>query len=178
MSQSSTSAPNPDANVGADESMEHKARRRSSVHEKPGSLNLTSMIDVVFQLLIYFIVTASFAQGEGIIIAKLPQSGGQASAEAEPPKQPLKIVLTSTGMSAYRINLDGYPAAPADFEQLGDLLETLRHDPQQGLTGPYKDDNPIIIQPDGKTRWQHVVNAFNATVAARYKNVSFAAAKD
>lgn len=169
----------PGENVGVEEEgVEHTSRRRSSVHDKPGSLNLTSMIDVVFQLLIYFVVTASFAQGEGIIIAKLPQSGGAASAEVEPPKQPLKIILTSTGMSAYRINLEGYPAAPADFEQLGGLLEQLRHDPSRGLTGPYKDDNPIIIQPDGKTRWQHVVNAFNSTVAARYKNVSFSQAKD
>ncbi len=40
------------------------ARRRR--HPEPASteLNLTSMIDVVFQLLIYFIVGTSFAMGE------------------------------------------------------------------------------------------------------------------
>ena len=34
---------------------------------------VASYIDVVFLLLIYFVVTASFAQGEGILTANFPR---------------------------------------------------------------------------------------------------------
>lgn len=160
------------------EAMEHHDRRaKKEGSAELSNLNLTSMIDVVFQLLVYFVVTTSFAQGEGVIIAKLPKAGGAAAADVKPPERPLKIILSSTGMSGYRINLDGYPAAPRDFVDLNQTLLQLQYDPSRGLSGPYKQDNPIIIQPDGQVRWQHVVNAFNATVSARYKNVSFGQAQ-
>ena len=44
-------------------------------------------------------------------------------------------------------------------------------------SGSFKPDNPLIIEPDGRVRWQHVVNAFNAAVKARYTNVAFAQAR-
>ena len=42
------------------------------------------------------------------------------------------------------------------------------------LDGGEQSDAPVVIKPDGAVRWQHVVNAFNSAVTARYRNVSFA----
>lgn len=50
-----------------------KSRRRSA---RLGALPLTSMIDVVFLLLIFFIVTANFAQDEHKLPATLQTEGG------------------------------------------------------------------------------------------------------
>lgn len=50
-----------------------KTRRRSA---RLGSLPLTSMIDVVFLLLIFFLVTANFAQEEHKLPATLQTEGG------------------------------------------------------------------------------------------------------
>ena len=50
-----------------------KSKRRSA---RLGSLPLTSMIDVVFLLLIFFLVTANFAQEEHKLPATLQTEGG------------------------------------------------------------------------------------------------------
>lgn len=139
------------------------------------TLNLTSMIDVIFQLLIYFVVTVSFAAGEGIIAASLPGQG-QGAATAELPKTPLNINVISRGQYSYQLRIDGISQTPADFKQLAQLLEQLQNDPQRGRAGAYPPDNPIMIKPDTAVRWQHVVDAFNAALSARYSNISFAQA--
>lgn len=141
-------------------------------------LNLTSMIDVVFQLLIYFVVTSNFAVGEGIITAKLPTGPGTPQPENKPPNKPLKIVVKSGGAigTGYSVHIEDVAGRPSSFAELGDTLIQLQYDPTRGLNGFFKPDNPVIIKPGASVRWQHVVNAFNAAVRARYSNVSFAQA--
>ncbi len=43
--------------------------------EKPGDLNMTPMIDVVFQLLIFFMLSMHFKEIEGKLITTLPRDG-------------------------------------------------------------------------------------------------------
>lgn len=138
------------------------------------TLNFTSMIDVIFLLLIYFVITANFAVDEGVLSAKLPAAPGLGAASPKPPQRPLRVVVSSAGRYGYRLRIDGLAQAPADFVELARALTYLQHDPERGLRGPYKNDHPVIIKPDGAVRWQHVANAFNAAVTARYRNVSFA----
>lgn len=150
-------------------------RRRPELEPASMKLNFTSMIDVIFLLLIYFVITANFAVDEGVISAKLPAAPGlSASTAPKPPQRPLRIVVSSAGQHSYRLRIDGLAQAPPDFVALASMLTNLQHDPQRGLRGPYKDDAPVIIEPDGAVRWQHVVNTFNAAITARYRNVSFA----
>ena len=158
----------------------HHISRRSKRDMEPASmqLNLTSMIDVIFQLLIYFVVTASFTVGEGVITAKLPQGSGDPSTSPKPPETPLNIILTDAGVSSYRIQIDNFPSSPTTFTELQEVLIANQLNPELGRTGNYKPDNPVIIKPNGQVRWAHVVNAFNAAVAARYSNVSFAQASE
>ena len=149
-------------------------RKRSS---GVGQLNLTSMIDVVFLLLIYFVITASFTEGEGILNAKLPRGTGEATKVEDIPKLKLTIELAPAGSHGVRIAVKGENAAPQSFTQLTDLITQLQYDPSRGLNGRYKpDDTPVIIAPKGQVRWQHVVNAFNSGVTARYENIAFAQA--
>lgn len=150
-------------------------RKRSPLPPLRMQLNLTAMIDVVFLLLVYFVVTANFNPDEGILTSKLPASTGEPAARApRPPRQPLRIVLSAAGHHGYRLRLGGMQQAPRDFAHLIDLLERLQHDPDRGRTGAFAPDNPVIIQTDGRVRWQHVVDAFNAAVTARYSDVRFA----
>ncbi|MCC6580461.1 MAG: biopolymer transporter ExbD [Phycisphaeraceae bacterium] len=157
----------------SEQAPEHEARRAGTApHSTNMQLNLTSMIDVIFQLLIYFVITANFAVGEGVITAKLPASETGAST-ATPPEKPLNIVVSTAGQYGYRITLEGMPHAPRNFSDLAVLLARLQYGPANP-TGSFKDDNPVLIKPDETVRWQHVVNAFNAAVKAKYKNISFA----
>lgn len=151
-------------------------RKRKPIGRATMQLNLTSMIDVIFQLLIYFVITASFTVDEGVLTTKLPGLEGETNSSApKPPERPLNIVISTEGHHGFRIRIEGLNRAPADFAQLGQMLVELQYDPTRGRTaGAYKPDNPVIIKPDATARWQHVVNAFNAAIEARYSNVSFA----
>lgn len=151
-----------------DPTVHHEARPKKKVNPTKMELNMTSMIDVVFQLLIYFIITSNFVPGEGIITATMPSGTGSA---ADVPKleQPIKIIVSSRGETGYRLDVDKSSIAPSTFGDLGKLLEGMRED----KGGAFSADNPIIIQPGGDVRWQHVVNAFNAALRARYKNIAF-----
>lgn len=154
-----------------DHDVVHHESARSKREVAPANMqvNLTSMIDVIFQLLIYFVLTASFALGEGVITAKVPAGGASAAA---PPEQSLDIILSPAGGHNVRITVQHQATAPRDFEELVVMLKTLQsNDTNRG--GVFADDSPVRIKPSEKVRWAHVVNAFNAAIAAKYKNVSF-----
>jgi len=151
------------------------ARKRRIKTGGSVQLNLTSMIDVIFLLLIYFVITANFTVDEGVLTAKLPQGSGQPTPEdLKPPDDPIDIILSSADVNEVRISVNNTQYA-SNFSQLHTLLLQLQHDPDRGLQGTHTPDNPVIIKPDGQVRWQHVVNAFNAAVRARYSNVAFSA---
>ena len=159
------------------ESQRQKRNRRGTSSAEDMQLNLTSMIDVIFLLLIYFVITSNFVINEGVLTAKLPVGTGiEQAAPEKPPDTPMNIDLTSASETAVTISLDNQMVA--GFNALRERLIELQADPDRGRTGFYKPDNPVIIRPAGEVRWQHVVNAFNAAKAARYSNVSFATAAE
>ena len=140
------------------------------------TLNFTAMIDVVFLLLIYFVLTASFTPGEGIITAKLPQGTGTGATSRLPPR-PLRILVSRLGSTGYRLAIEGHEGA-RNFQDLYEKLVRLQYDEGRSrVLGTHKPDDPVIIQPQRNVRWQHVVNAFNAAMRARYTNIAFAQAK-
>lgn len=162
--------------VLTDEEVVPHKRKKREVGPAKMDLNLTSMIDVIFLLLIYFIITASFTMGEGVVVANLPRGTGQAPDPDKPPPLKITVALTTLGNQGvgYRINLLGFPEAPHNFKQLYSLLVKVQSNPSKGRLGRYPVDSPVIIQPTAAVRWQHVVNAFNAAIKAKYENISFA----
>jgi biopolymer transport protein ExbD len=70
-------------------------------HDEQPQLNLTSMIDVVFLLLIFFMVTTTFDKMErniDVAVPEVPQAG-----DAAPPLGPLVVSVFADG----RLELDG-----------------------------------------------------------------------
>ncbi len=175
-----TPNPNPPSGTGlehvaATETVHHEQSSRK--HPRGGGvsqLNLTSMMDVCFQLLIFFIVTASFAVGEGILPAELPAGQGKKSSETEPPEQPVTILLRSLGGQDVAVEILGNSTPLGkNFNELYAVLWQLQNR-SDNPNGPYTPEDPIIIKPDGSVAWGHVVNAFNAAIRAKYTNVNFA----
>jgi len=76
-----------------------KRKRRRSSHL--GMLPLTSMIDVVFLLLVYFLVTSEFAQPERDLESAVQTEGGGVQASDLQP-QIIEIKLAEAGV-VYRI---------------------------------------------------------------------------
>ncbi len=167
--------------AGAPEPTEGEPRRprKHKVSIRVAALNITSFMDLTFNLLLFFVLSARFMSAEGVLPADLPSgsSGGAAvgSANAEPPTNPVVIALHSIGADAVVIQLEGSSTAAADFGDLYRKFNDLRFD-DHNSAGLYKPDNPITIRPDRNVPWKHVVEAFNALVRAKYKNIGFAPA--
>ncbi len=138
-------------------------------------LNLTSMIDVVFLLLVYFMAVTEFKLGEEVYRLDLPQRGRTADPFVLP-LDPIRITVTSVGTDGYVMRLTGPPAAgprPTTFRQLVQFLSGNRR-MDRAAGGLFEADHPIIIEPTGRTSWAHAMGAFNAAVRARYTNITFA----
>jgi biopolymer transport protein ExbD len=128
---------------------------------------LTPMIDVTFLLLLYFLLTTTFRQQEGQIPATLPQLGAISIAQREE-VQPLRITIIPAGIdrSACRYEMSSQEIAIESPEKLYEALLAYRQASQN-------DDVPVMIQSRRDVRWQHVVEAFNQAVRARFKRIGF-----
>ncbi len=142
-------------------------RRRRPAAGARLTLNLVPMIDIVFLLLIFFLVGTRFITAEGVLPGRLPRQDAQQTLPV--PVPPIQINLISTNGDAPEITIAGRTARPADFEQLAAMLAQIQREPG------YDEQTPVVLQSDEELAWDHVVNAYNAAVRARYKNIIFGA---
>ncbi|MEY3142217.1 MAG: hypothetical protein RLY21_710 [Planctomycetota bacterium] len=156
---------------------EHRRMVRDPRARARVSLSITPMIDVVFQLLIYFLLTAGFMGNERHLRAEMPpeqtegaQSGGL-SLEADP----LLIRVTRRG-EGVTIALDAGLSAPRDARELEQVLRDALVAPDRPR-GLFTADHPIRIAASPDVPWQDVVEVFNAVVAAGYRSVAFGGAR-
>ncbi len=140
---------------------------------KAGSmgLNLTSMIDVVFLLLIYFMVATEFKTAEESFPMDLPMRNHGNILTLD--NEPLVIFVESAGTSPsdIRIRLDGPWDSIASLEE---LLSFLRNNKigTFGSSGLFAETHPIQIKPTDETRWDHAVAAYNTVARANYVNIT------
>ncbi|MFK7961708.1 MAG: ExbD/TolR family protein [Phycisphaerales bacterium] len=162
-----------------------KSRAGRSAERGGGDLplNLTSAIDAVFLLLVYFMVATEFRSGEEVYRLDLPmRASGQAADPFELDEEPLRIRVdtipgggrASEAGSAI-ITVSGPWPQPDDFDGLRELLVGLLGD--EATAGLYAIDHPLIVEPGRRTEWQHAMSAFNAAVRAGYRNVTMGAAR-
>lgn len=157
--------------------VEHTTARQRRRREHPAiALNLTSMIDVVFLLLVYFMVATEFRVGEEVYRLDLPDRA-PAQGAADPfdlDDEPLRVRVASAGPRPddYQLRLEGPYPQPRTFDDLERILEERR----LGVSGPgglFADDHPIVLLPARDARWTHAMEAFDAVARAGYVNVVF-----
>src|SRR4051794_30416648 len=78
-------------------------------HDEMPALNLTSMIDVLFLLIIFFMVATKFDEMERNIQVAVPQVAQ--AGEDVPPKQPLVVSVKADG----GMDLDGKPMTETEL---------------------------------------------------------------
>jgi biopolymer transport protein ExbD len=134
------------------------------------SLNLTPMIDVVFLLLLFFLTASRFRGNEGMLPGRLPAP--TAAAVVEIPRTPIRVRFqqSKTSPDECQVTIDRFRESPA--LPIGELGEALRRI-QQSQPG-FDSQTPIHLMAGDGIRWDHVVNAYNAALAARYEKVFFA----
>ena len=139
-----------------------KAKRLKIPEDK---VDLTPMIDIVFLLLIYFMVTTTIVKEEADLGVKLP------STMAAPPDTPLPeqhyidILIDGT------VLLNGVPTDNPGDSELPNLTRTLQQLKQSSDRAGFK--TLVIVQPDAETYQQSVVNVLNALKSVGIRSVSF-----
>ena len=137
---------------------------------EPPDINLAPLIDVVFLLLIFFMVTTTFREEVGIKI-QLPQA--QAQGEAVADRQALTLVIDASG--AFYVN----------DRRVGDTEpDSLRRALGEGIgqAGPGGDDRapgelPLVLMADAKTPHQAVMTALDVASQLGLTRFSFAASR-
>ena len=131
------------------------------------------MIDVVFQLMIYFLLATNFALGEQVFRLDLPDRGsGEASDPFEIQEEPLRILVSNsaTDPETVALKVEGPYPQPESLESLEQfLIESLAG----GEGGYFLEDHPLEIVPGETTHWEHAVDVFNAAIRAGYLKVRF-----
>lgn len=129
--------------------------KRSSRARAP-QLALTSMLDVIFLLLCFFVTVSVFSQWESEISIKLPS----ATTAEEPDRLPGEII----------VNLDKDGKVTVNGNRLGliELKERLAR------VAKFYPDQAVIIRADKDVRYEFLVGVIDACRAANVWNFSFA----
>lgn len=130
--------------------------QRGRTREEP-EINLIPMIDVLLVILIFLMVTTSYAKYSELQI-NLPQAGGQAGAEQI---KPINIAVDAT--EHYAINNSGI-----NFTNIAALSASLK------TAAGEQTDPTIVINADAKTPHQAVINVMEAARQAGFGRITFA----
>jgi len=129
---------------------------------QPLEITLTPMIDVVFLLLIFFMVTTTFNQQSSIKIS-LPEAQGEETLRNE------KIIMLT-------INADGIYFISGDdglpHQLVNQKIDTLKRALVQAAGNTRQ--IPFIISADGKTPHQAVVTALDVASQLGFTRITFA----
>ena len=125
-------------------------------------VNLTSLIDVVLLLLIFFMVSTSFVKQSQIAI-RLPQAESSAIFEEVP--QQIDIMITESG--TYLVN---------GRELINNRAETIRNTLQKVSGG--NNNLPLTISADANAKHQYVVTAMDVVGRLGFTQVSIATVND
>ncbi len=129
--------------------------QRGRNREEP-EINLIPMIDVLLVILIFMMVTTSYAKFSELQI-NLPQAAGEASNSTV---QPLSVGVDANGN--YAINAKG--VAYSGINSLADALKK---------SAGTQTDPTIVINADAKASHQSVVNIMEAARLAGFGRITF-----
>ncbi|MDP6531098.1 MAG: biopolymer transporter ExbD [Arenicellales bacterium] len=128
------------------------------------SINLTPLIDVVFLLLIFFMVSTTFTR-EAQLEIRLPETENTPQQQL----QPSTITVTIGAAAGYSVSVAGSAVttaqATADVATLTEALQLAA----QGLRQPL-----IIIRADAKTPHERVMTALEAARHGGFSRIAFA----
>ena len=127
------------------------------------------MIDVVFNLLIFFVVITTTSQREGLLPGDLPaQAWNQTSMDV--PALPIRVTIyAGNSFDDCQLELVGSEQNPETFRQLGKILS----DMHVSGTGLYEADNPVVLSLGVGVSVDQMVNTYNAVVLAGFTNIQF-----
>ena len=124
---------------------------------------MTPMIDIVFQLLVFFVMTFKIAALEGDFNIKMPAAAPSQGTPDEDQLPPMTMRLTANAdgeLTGIQLNDIGF----GSFDELHEhVLSVIRTDSGPGLAG----DVEIEIDCDYGLKYKHVIAAITAVLGHR-----------
>lgn len=130
--------------------------QRGRSGEEP-EINLIPMIDVLLVIIIFLMLTTTYAKFSSLEI-NLPTA--DASKQSEPPNE-IDVAVTASG----QVLVNKSPLAVADVASISDALRQAAGSQKEPI---------IVINADAKATHQSVVDIMQAAQTAGYPHISFA----
>ena len=125
------------------------------------SVRMTPLIDVIFLLLIFFILAIRLEKPEGVLENILPESDTHGIAEQqkdwEVVKLRIKVITEGEQLKIYLQERVVYTYK--------DLLSYLNMLPQEIM---------LVIEPESKVPYKYVIGVYNTCIKAKKSNIVFA----
>jgi len=133
----------------------------SSVGDGEFGFQIAPMLDILFVLLLFFMVSAGSQKHEASLTTQLPgvKPGGSV---------PVQVGIDPDG----QVTVAGYPFDSATDNTLPQLVQKLTDVVAANAT------QPVVITPSRSTRHQRVIDVLNACAAAQVKNLAFGTPSD
>lgn len=128
----------------------------SSRQPEPAAMQLAPMIDIVFLLLIFFIVTWQFSRSETELSVSVPT----AQEGADPSRQRGEIIINVLADGTIRVE-----GQTMDLDQLFDKLAPI---------ATQYENQPVRLRGDGAGTYQRMVEVIDTCQKAGIWNISFA----
>jgi len=128
-------------------------------------INMASLIDMVFLLLVYFLVSSTFHRSEADLSIRLPGMLAQAQTVDLPDEQIIEVRASG------HVLLNDREFDRPDARELPELVSTLV---RYRLSSQASGNPPLItILAEGDTPHQRVIDVMNACAKAQIVNVTF-----
>ncbi len=168
---------------------------REMLEKEKAELAITPMIDVVFLLLIFFLLASRFKSEEGDVKSYLPKDRGQGTSTPTIDLYEVRLKLLwyddqnrpttdkDIGHVVLKVGKETYPIKPLEdkvtrkveaFPNWEYLLERIK-DFKAGYKGQGKKGLPVIIDARKQVPWKHVVAALDTCMEAGIQDITFAA---
>ncbi|MCI0342170.1 MAG: biopolymer transporter ExbD [Planctomycetales bacterium] len=155
---------------GAPEPEERRNRRKPGGPEVAGpDLNMTPMIDCVFQLLIFFMCATKFKTLEGKLLAYLPKTMGPHNVPSPEEKLPIRVTLHwNPHTRQAKVYVGQQYMGIADRGGIAAAETRVREIRTTGTEKAEIDAQPVLP-------FRYVSDTLNALIRSRVKEISFAA---
>ena len=118
---------------------------------------MTPMIDVVFNLLAFFVMTFKIVAPEGDFSIKMPPKGAPPES-IDTPAEPIRVRLSANPGGGISLISFGEKPLGKDFMALRKAV--LQYVSARG--GPGKAEAEVELNPDANLRWEFVIEAVTA----------------
>ena len=138
--------------------------------DNPVAINVTPLVDIIFCLCVFFMISFKFKQLEGKFDSWLPKGKGSVgSVQVEGILDEVRVALTWDADRQKTIRNLRYRQVDSD-EELGVLIKEA-HDDWVRMNKP---ETPVTIDAEAKVPWNDVIVVMNICKQNRIDNIEFA----